>query len=190
MGSGKYLKRSIEKYGIEHFEKEIIEVYDQEWKMNLAEKILVVIDKEISYNLCSGGKGGFGYINSLSLNNSNKNKTEIYKKISTKLSGRKFPNMSKSLKSSHTKGLRTKIYFGNRGNIDVLALKKSLLPETIEKRKLTYKKNNHQQGSKNSQFGKCWITNGTENTRINKEEIDFLETGWYKGRTPKKANLC
>ncbi len=35
--------------------------------MNLAEKILVVIDQEISYNLCDGGHGGFGFINRLVL---------------------------------------------------------------------------------------------------------------------------
>ena len=59
MGSGKLLKRAIEKYGIENFTKYIIEIYDTEQKMNLAEKILVVTDNEISYNLCSGGHGGF-----------------------------------------------------------------------------------------------------------------------------------
>ena len=63
MGSGKLLKRSIEKYGIENFTKEIIYVFNNEQQMNLAEKILVVPDIETNYNLCSGGKGGFGYLN-------------------------------------------------------------------------------------------------------------------------------
>lgn len=68
LGSGKLLKRAIAKYGIENFVTEILEDYDQEWKMNLAERIYVVIDREVSYNLCSGGKGGFGYINKNGLN--------------------------------------------------------------------------------------------------------------------------
>lgn len=63
VGSGKLLKRAIKKYGKDNFITEIIDIYDQEWQMNLAEKIYVVIDKEVSYNLCSGGKGGFSYIN-------------------------------------------------------------------------------------------------------------------------------
>lgn len=63
LGSGKLLERATKKYGREYFVKEILEIYDQEWKMNVAEKILVVPDKELNYNLCVGGKGGFGYIN-------------------------------------------------------------------------------------------------------------------------------
>ena len=48
--------------------------------MNVAEKILVVIDSEVSYNLCPGGKGGFGYIN----NHPNKNKWVMNGLLSSK----------------------------------------------------------------------------------------------------------
>jgi len=38
-------------------------------------------------------------------------------------------------------------------------------------------------GDKNSQYGTCWITNGQENKKIKKEELDkFIELGYYKGR--------
>ena len=36
-------------------------------------------------------------------------------------------------------------------------------------------------GSKNSQFGTTWITNGTENKKI-KKDLDIIPEGWYKGR--------
>jgi len=84
VGSGKYLKRAINKYGIHNFHTEIIEIYDEEWKMNIAEKILVVIDSEISYNLCPGGKGGFGYLN--------KNKLSV--NFFTKENGKKFNKLA------------------------------------------------------------------------------------------------
>ena len=63
LGSGKLLKRAIKKYGIDNFHKEILHVCESEKQMNDLEKILVVPDDEINYNLCSGGHGGFGYIN-------------------------------------------------------------------------------------------------------------------------------
>jgi hypothetical protein len=38
-------------------------------------------------------------------------------------------------------------------------------------------------GVNNSQYGTCWITNGQENKKIKKEELDvWLNKGYYKGR--------
>ena len=62
MGSGKRLKLAIEKYGVKNFTKEILHIFDNETEMKNKEKELVVIN-EMSYNLCDGGKGGFGYLN-------------------------------------------------------------------------------------------------------------------------------
>lgn len=73
IGSGKILKRAIKKYGQENFLTEILYVFNNEWQMNLAEKILVVTDSAVSYNLCSGGQGGFGYLNDKKLNVYGKN---------------------------------------------------------------------------------------------------------------------
>jgi GIY-YIG catalytic domain len=62
MGSGKYLKHAIKKHGLENFTKEILFMFDTEAEMNAKEKELVIVS-ESTYNLCEGGKGGFGYIN-------------------------------------------------------------------------------------------------------------------------------
>ena len=154
MGSGKLLKRAIEKYGIENFTKYIIEIYDTEQKMNLVEKILVVTDNEISYNLCSGGHGGFGFINNKNLNN--KNHGDSFKKKMSLFLLNKWKNDEKfklnniqRTKELHNSGKMKKGYFGQR-----LDDGSNRTPEAIEKRKNTFKLNNHQQGSKNSQYGK------------------------------------
>lgn len=54
-------------------------------------------------------------------------------------------------------------------------------PETIEKQKKIFSETRHQSGSKNSQYGTMWITNGTINKKI-KKDIDIIPEGWYKGR--------
>ena len=64
MGSGILIKRAIEKYGIDNFSKEILYSYSTEEEMNAKEKELVVVSEE-TYNLCLGGHGGFGYINTV-----------------------------------------------------------------------------------------------------------------------------
>ena len=71
MGSGKRLALAIEKYGIENFEKEILFNFDNEDRMNSKEAELVTeefVKEDTNYNLCPGGNGGFGYINSNGLN--------------------------------------------------------------------------------------------------------------------------
>jgi len=62
MGSGKLLKRAIDKHGLDNFVKEILHVFDNSSDMIAKEAELVKCDKS-TYNLCEGGKGGFGYIN-------------------------------------------------------------------------------------------------------------------------------
>ena len=68
MGSGKLIKRAISKYGTENFKKEILFVFDNEDEMNAKESELVTeefVKEDTNYNLCPGGKGGWGYINKI-----------------------------------------------------------------------------------------------------------------------------
>jgi hypothetical protein len=58
MGSGIAIYRAISKYGRENFTKRVLYTFEFEWQMNLAERILVVPDYELSYNLGPGGEGG------------------------------------------------------------------------------------------------------------------------------------
>ncbi len=138
-GSGKILKRAIKKHSIENFTKEILEIYDSEAKMNLAEKILVVLDQDISYNLCDGGHGGFSFINKMGLNGL-KNLSEENKHKASLLGGAAARNKTIE-RNKASKGI-TK----NTSHINT--------PEVIEKRNNTLKEIGHQQGPKNSQFGK------------------------------------
>lgn len=58
--------------------------------------------------------------------------------------------------------------------------------ETIQKLHNTFKKINHQQGEKNSQYGTCWVHKENEFIKIKKENLDeYISNGWKKGRKEK-----
>lgn len=59
--------------------------------------------------------------------------------------------------------------------------------ETIAKQKDTMKRNKHQQGKKNSQYGTCWVMKDGISKKIHKTELDtYINNGWTKGRKIKK----
>lgn len=60
MGSGKLLKQAIKKYGVENFKKDILFFCESKEEMDSKEKEIVEVGPH-TYNLCEGGKGGFGY---------------------------------------------------------------------------------------------------------------------------------
>lgn len=99
LGSGVALKKSIEKYGKDNFEKEIIKEFDNNEEARSYEKYLInelnaKSDKNY-YNMCDGGYGG-GVLG-------HKVTDETKCKISKTLSGRKRPEISDKL-SKHFKG--------------------------------------------------------------------------------------
>lgn len=66
MGSGRAICRAIKKYGIENFKKDILFVFDNKDEMYAKEKEIVTEDfcnKLDTYNIRTGGNGGFNHIN-------------------------------------------------------------------------------------------------------------------------------
>ena len=175
MGSGKILKHAISKYGIENFHKEILHVCKDETHMNLLEKILVVPDIEINYNLCPGGRGGFGYINEYLEDQSFRSKagSSMWSKHRKKLllsSAKGGRSVQKTHRETILKNLEKGQRLRGQTHTDEWKLNHSNLMKEKQK------------GHLNSQFGTMWITNGVENKKI-KKDVDIIPDGWYKGRT-------
>jgi hypothetical protein len=57
-----------------------------------------------------------------------------------------------------------------------------------DKKKISEAKRNKTLGQENSQFGTCWITNGFENQKIKKSDLEiWISNGWSLGRYWKSA---
>ena len=185
MGSGKYLKRAVEKYGIENFKKEILFVYDNPESMYSKEAEIVNEDflaTENTYNLKKGGFGGWDYINNDVDARKEKNKKarmSANKKIKEKYGIEHIathPEIRKKLSYAMIKRY-SEGYNPIRPNM-------TGYKHTEETKRLIGKKNSlSQKGIKNSQYGKMWITNGVESKTIVK--TNDIPNGWYKGRKIK-----
>lgn len=201
MGSGKYLKRAIEKHGIENFTKEILYVFDTPELMYAKEKELVnedFVSEYNTYNLKVGGFGGWDYINS------NPELVAKRDKYENKLAGRFAANkvIKEKYGSNYFKKHIEKIgkigsqkfkekYISDekfRKEHIEKAKRANLLSQSLEakaKRKETMKLNNHAKGEKNSQYGTCWIHNPTEKISKKIKNNEVLPEGWLKGRKIK-----
>ena len=175
MGSGKLIKRAINKHGVENFTKEILHVLDTEDEMRLKESEIVneeYVSRDDTYNLCHGGKGGFGYINE-----------ELSEKM-FKIRQENALKIPKNIKVSNG------LYYGNM-NFKQAYLKgnskhNSFLGKRHTEKTKRMMSNSHKgihKGQKNSQYGTCWITDGLNNKKIKKEFLEtWLNDGWKRGR--------
>ena len=63
MGSGSYLKKAKDKYGIENFEKIILAVTETRNNIDILEKVFIKLyrkEGKAEYNITDGGVGGCG----------------------------------------------------------------------------------------------------------------------------------
>lgn len=192
LGSGKYLKRAIKKYGIENFEKFVLYIFDNREDMIKKEAELIdedkVKDKKI-YNLKKGGQGGWDYVNKNGFAKSNEhliiaNKAKKNKYINTWNDFYKSIYKKSGLiewKKSNDPEIKKR-----RSEIAKNAFLGKNHSDETKKRMSEKQKNINRTGKNNPMYGKCWIYNDKESIRINNDEIDlYLKQGWLKGRRYK-----
>ena len=183
LGSGKRLRYSINKYGVENHKREIVEFVESRKELISREKEIVNLNeiaKEDCMNLMVGGKGGF-----ISEEQQKKRSEIANKKLNFKLKNdfnflnffRK--NVSMGLKNSYKNGRIGKNYFSWKG--------KKRSEET--RLKISNANKGMGLGNKNSQYGTKWINKDGISKKIKVENIDdFLKNGWELGTIKKISN--
>lgn len=196
MGSGKLIKRAIEKYGIENFSKEILFKADSSEMMYEKEAELVdedFVSRSDTYNIKEGGFGGFDHINKNMTEEERQRRVLSCKERFDK--GREYLHekmlSDSNFKESYAakKSTSMKKYYES-GGINGMKDKKH---SEASKKLISDSTKGHtrQQGTKNSQYGKRWVYNPANNVVI-KITVDALEhyisLGWKKGRKIKEKN--
>lgn len=182
MGSGKYLKRAIEKHGIDNFTKEILFIYDAPEPMFAKEAELVnedFISEENTYNIKVGGFGGFDYINS------NPEKCSPEKRFAPLLQYRhlgpkkykekylvneEFKRVINERLAKMREKCAEKYEYGPFKGRSHNATTKSIMSEKAKERMAV----------NNPHKGTIWITDGAVNKKIDKAMA--IPIGWHRGR--------
>jgi hypothetical protein len=200
MGSGKLLRRAFTKYGINQFTKEILEFFNSANDMYAAEKTYVdetFVLREDTYNLKIGGDGGFDYINCNQMNGFavNKENAKIGRqRANQKLEEKYGENWHAIISAMGSE--KAKIAWRNKYNNDPefrkqvldrvkLANERARSLSAQNKRKATFATIGHQQGVKNSNFGKVWIYHPIKKICKSVTKVDsksFIADGWIRGR--------
>jgi group I intron endonuclease len=167
LGSGKHLRRALEKHGRSNFRREILAVFDNEEAMNALEREIVTEEfcrREDTYNICEGGKGGWSYIkNSEHWNGYKKGNPFRFQKGNKIWVGKKHSFETKEKISSSNKGRDNGRWMGRKHTL-----------ETRQKMSSSHK------GRTSPTLGKRWITNGVKNRIICKNLP--IPDGWKSGR--------
>lgn len=186
-GSGQRLWFSINKHGKENHKTEILEFLPDRNSLKNREREIVneeLLGDKMCMNLGLGGQGGW-------LNEEHKRKNikafseggnkkfkwllENNEEFRNKISQKRKEKWKDPKYRERIEGVTKNAFKG-----------KTHSQETKQKMSERHKKNGHQKGSKNSQHGTCWITNGKENKKIKKEELNnWINNGWKKGRKLK-----
>lgn len=175
LGSGHRLWKSIRKYGKENFKREIVEFCNSREELIEKEKEIVNLNeiaKKECMNIMLGGSGG----NNNTLNDDVRQKAKLKLIILRKNNDWvEFNRIAISI------GLKLSYESGNKKIIIPSFKGKKHTEESKIKMKLSNKKNKHQQGEKNSQYGTMWINKDCIIKKIKKEELENYKD-WNLGR--------
>lgn len=177
-GSGKRLRRSLNKYGKENHKVEHLEFFPDRKSLADREKEIINLNeiaKGNCMNLSLGGEGGYispsgckqGGLNSIKVHQLKYDNDEEYRNYINK---KRLEEINKRKKIGTFKSWKDNYDWSGKKH-------------TEETKKLMAHKASTHIKNKNSQFGTCWITNDIENKKMKK--TDSIPNGWKLGRIIK-----
>ena len=177
LGSGTRLRRSIQKYGKEHFECKLLQFFTTRQEAFDSEVLEVSkhLEDPLCMNLRPGGAGGW------TVEQQRKNSAKAQIAIRILWSTDPEWARSRSLKiteANKRRGVSPKFKYDWTGKHHA---EKS-------KRRIGRKNSVHQSGSGNSQYGKVWMMHEErkESMRVTKDQVQQLTLdGWVMGRRMK-----
>lgn len=163
LGSGKYLKHAIKKYGKENFKVELLDTAESQEDLDKLEKYYIsyynALDFNIGYNIANGAVGGGDVWVTNGIENHHISKVKV----------NEYLNHGYRLGLTHHEGYTRVSKFRN-SQISKSLKGKPKSKEHIEKhRQALLQKKRH------------WYTNGVQNICISEDEI--IPEGYVKGRT-------
>jgi hypothetical protein len=186
-GSGKLITASVKKHGKEKHQKEILEFLPSREALKLREKELVnkeLLEDKKCMNIQLGGGGGFTPEQMQALWANPEYRQRVGEKISQHSKRcwqdpdfRK--NQSSRIAAENVIHWQDQVY-REKMLINCAKAFKGKKHSEESRRLMSISSIGTQEKEKNSQFGTMWITNGTENKKIKKDEI--IPEGWLKGR--------
>lgn len=182
MGSGKRLRYSIRKHGVDNHKKEVLEFFDSRELLVEAEKGIIsedMINDPDCMNLCEGGTGGHGarFLTKEQLIKGGHARAKSTNRIMWVENKEKYLEIfSNRMKSEwenpeyREKMLKVINWEGRKHSEET----KKLMSDIRKGKGI---------GENNSQYGTCWVTNGKQVKKIKKEDLDnYLNDGWKRGR--------
>lgn len=189
LGSGLVLSRSINKYGKDNHSIVWLEFFDSREESLRKEAEIVSpeflkTNAGICMNIKPGGSGGWANeANKLNYAKAGRDRQRWLRENDAEWAKRDRETRSKTVKNSFASNRRASCieYLVNVNQ--PLAVKAAASDESRSKRKATFSAIAHQQGSKNSQFGTCWVSNDTHTLKIKLELLDeYISKGYIRGR--------
>lgn len=165
LGSGKLLRRAINKYGAENFSREILKMFVNRESMYEYEKNFITDDllkDPMCYNVNVGGRGGFSkeMIEIIANKNKGSHRTPEQRKHISEAGLKRNWVMSDKHRNAISNAMRT-------NNVSKRPEVKAKISTALRNTK--------------------WMTNGVCDVRVNESKFDFyLNNGYHFGRTYKK----